>query len=224
MSRPFLKICGVMDEQIAHFLTTVQVDYVGFVFAPSRRRVDPTDVQSWVTTLKRRAPHIQTVGVFTSIPWETWIPAIETVPLDVIQVHREAEVAELHAIKQRFPTRKVWQVLGMGAQPHAIEQRLFSLAGVVDAVLLDTHDDVVGGGTGRTFAWESIPVVGAWTKAHDMPLIIAGGLHADNVGTLCQSYGAWFEGVDVSSGVERMGNKDATKIATFIERVSACDV
>lgn len=90
-------------------------------------------------------------------------------------------------------------------------------AEVIDALLLDTYDPIVGGGTGETFAWEHIVPYQAWTKEHHIPLIIAGGLHVGNVAQLIRTYAP--DGVDVSSGVETNGEKDIVKMAQFIDEV-----
>ena len=78
--------------------------------------------------------------------------------------------------------------------------------------LLDTFVEHKYGGTGRTFAWET-----ARQAAGKFPLIIAGGLHAGNVGQVVASLKPW--GVDVSSGVETGGVKDVEKIKAFIRAV-----
>jgi len=104
-----------------------------------------------------------------------------------------------------------------GYASDAAASRLDPYLDAIDAVLLDTYDPAAAGGTGRTFAWECIPLYLAWTRRHGLPLIVAGGLHADNVRELIDRYGP--DGVDVSSGVETNGEKDIEKIATFVKKV-----
>lgn len=83
--------------------------------------------------------------------------------------------------------------------------------------MLDTHDPLYGGGSGKTFAWERIPAYAEWAKSREIALFVAGGLQPDNVQQLIQTYTPF--GVDVSSGVETEGVKDIAKITAFVERV-----
>jgi phosphoribosylanthranilate isomerase len=100
-----------------------------------------------------------------------------------------------------------------------VERQLGGYRGAVDAILLDTHDPVYGGGSGTTFAWECIPPYLRWAREAGIRLLVAGGLSADNVGELVAAYGP--DGVDVSSGVETDGVKDIAKIRDFVERVTS---
>ncbi|UHA72970.1 phosphoribosylanthranilate isomerase [Paenibacillus sp. 481] len=86
-----------------------------------------------------------------------------------------------------------------------------------DVLLLDTHDPIQGGGSGKTFNWSVIPNYMEQAKTLSLPLYAAGGLDPNNVSELTASYP--IAGVDVSSGVETNGVKDTVKIKSFIERV-----
>ncbi len=91
----------------------------------------------------------------------------------------------------------------------------------IDAVLLDTHDPLTGGGSGKAFAWNRIPSYLNWSRKNGLQLFVAGGLHDGNVDVLVRDYLP--DGVDVSSGVETEGKKDIEKIRRFVERVKAND-
>jgi phosphoribosylanthranilate isomerase len=100
----------------------------------------------------------------------------------------------------------------------AVAAQLAEFVGTIDALLLDTHDPVYGGGSGVPFAWDCIPVYQEWARRVGVKLFVAGGLNPDNVGSLSMDYSP--DGVDVSSGVESDGAKDIAKIIAFVERVT----
>jgi phosphoribosylanthranilate isomerase len=114
---------------------------------------------------------------------------------------------------------KIYKVISVSVSSQIQQQLklLHSYAGVVDVILLDTYDPIVGGGTGETFAWHCIREYLSWTKQHGLQLIVAGGLNEENVVQLIADYHP--DGVDISSGVETDGSKDPLKIKRFVERV-----
>ena len=87
---------------------------------------------------------------------------------------------------------------------------------LLDVLLLDTFDPQ-GGGSGKTFRWEAIPPYAEWAAGEGVPLFVAGGLTAGNVGELIAAFAP--AGVDVSSGVETDGVKDLQKIRDFARKV-----
>lgn len=201
-------------------MVNLPVDFIGFVFAPSRRRVTPEQAALLAAQLKAwMTPEIpQSVGVFVNPDLEELAAIVEEAQLDVVQLHGQESPQFCREVKERLGTRvfKVLSVQSLNENSEAsINHELY--AGVIDGLLLDTFDPVYGGGSGSTFAWEEIPAYRDWARAQGIPLFVAGGLLPSNVAELIDKYSP--DGVDVSSGVESDGVKDIDKIAAFVGRV-----
>lgn len=223
-----VKICGLRDVQTIRAMNGLPVDEIGFVFAKSKRQVSPelaAELIAEAGKLRSPAGHApRTVGVFVNGELEQLRELLAIAPLDVIQLHGEETPASCAAIKSRLGI-EVWKVFSVtgedhvpapdGGEPFVIAgpARLARYGGAVDAVLIDT----AGGGTGQAFDWSVIDSYAEAARAIGVPLYVAGGLHPGNVSELLDVYAA--DGVDVSSGVETDGRKDADKIRLFVERV-----
>jgi phosphoribosylanthranilate isomerase len=215
-----VKICGLMNLETIRAITHLPIDQVGFVFAPSKRQVSPKLAGEMISLLQscytEHAP--QTVGVFVNPTKDIIIQTMAEAPLDVIQLHSPETVEFCRWIKETFDV-KIYKVIAV-SESGEIQQQLEQLtpySEVVDALLLDTYDPIVGGGTGKTFAWNRITEYLAWTRQFGLKLLVAGGLNAENVAQLIADYQP--DGVDISSGVETEGSKDPLKIQAFVERV-----
>lgn len=134
------------------------------------------------------------------------------VPLAVIQLHGQETPEYCQQVKARY-SLPVWKALAVGGEEDAAAE-IARYAGSVDAYLFDTYDPSQAGGTGKRFSWEQIPQL---QEACQEKRIIAGGINTENVSELINRYQA--EMIDVSSGVETDGEKDAEKIKTLVERV-----
>ncbi|WP_254639024.1 phosphoribosylanthranilate isomerase [Cohnella sp. GbtcB17] len=231
ITRPAVKICGIMQAETLREMDGLPVDYIGFIFSPkSRRYVTPAAAgelirQSRESRMAGGRPPLA-VGVFVDPTLETLEATLAAAPLDVVQLHGKGETPDFcREVARRFKV-DVWRALSAGGEeqrsdgaaegaetPDAGPARLAAYAGAVSAVLIDT----AGGGTGRAFPWEVIPAYERAAKAAGIRLFVAGGLDPDNVGELLSVYAP--DGVDISSGVETNGAKDAIKIAAFAERV-----
>ncbi|CAM4511758.1 phosphoribosylanthranilate isomerase [Paenibacillus typhae] len=223
MAEALVKICGLQDVEVLKSMKRLPLDYIGFVFAPSRRRVTAeqaallaAELSGWETG---KAPGA--AGVFVNPELEELQELLAVVPLEVIQLHGQESPDYCREVKLAFPQAKVWKALsvaGSGQAEGAEGQSIVdSYAGTVDALLLDTYDPQGSGGSGRTFDWGRIPLFRQAAARHGLPLFVAGGLHPDNVGELLRDYSP--DGVDVSSGVESSGVKDIAKMTSFVERV-----
>jgi phosphoribosylanthranilate isomerase len=218
-----VKICGLMNLETVRAIGDLPIDQVGFIFAPSKRQVTPKQAGEMIALLKhvyteRNSSVPQTVGVFVNPTRELISETMSKAPLDVIQLHSPEPVEFCQWIKANFEV-KIYKVISV-SESSQIQQQLRllqSFVDIVDAILLDTYDPIVGGGTGKTFAWHCITEYLAWTKLHGLQLIVAGGLHEENVAQLIADYHP--DGVDISSGVETEGSKDPIKIKRFVERV-----
>lgn len=202
----FVKICGITREDDALLAVAMGADAVGFIFAPSRRQVAPAVVRDIV---RRLPPEVLTVGVFRDEAPGRVVDIVNATGLRAAQLHGHESIETTRLVRQRVPI--VFKVFGAG-DPHLDR---FDEYGA-DAVMVDTP----GGGTGRVFDWRLAQGV-----ADRGRLILAGGLHADNVADAIAAVRPW--GVDAASGVEadrgEPGQKDARRVKAFIEAAKAAD-
>lgn len=230
---PSVKICGIRMPETLFAMRGLPVDHIGFVFAKSRRQVTTGEAGRLIQLLReegfRERGGFLAAGVFVNPSMEELEHVMAEAPLDIVQLHGQETPLFCRQVKERFGV----EIFKAATLPEAGEENsgelcLPDIAGrltetlapyvpYADAFLLDTFDPVTGGGSGRTFPWEAIPTVREWARKAGRRLIIAGGLHGDNVGRLLADYAP--DGVDVSSGVETEGVKDPEKIRIFVERV-----
>jgi phosphoribosylanthranilate isomerase len=199
-----IKICGMTRVEDATEAARLGVDAVGLVFYPkSPRHVSVERARELVAAL----PAFVTVTALFLDPSEAEVRRVlDNVRVELLQFHG-GEPAEFC----RGFGRPYIKAVPMGSRAD-IAEYAHRHAGAA-ALLLDSHVAGQKGGTGVSFDWTTIP------KFTGPPLILAGGLSADNVATairIVQPYG-----VDVSSGVESQpGLKDAAKMAAFIREVN----
>lgn len=188
-----VKICGLSTQGAVEAAVSAGADYIGFVFAPSKRQVT---VEQAAELAKFIPSHIQKVGVFVSPSRAELLEAVDKVGLDLVQVHgrvtddlfEDLPCASIQAV----------QIDGDGHVPNSQADYLLFDAPVA--------------GSGQTFDWGRLD-----TTELSQPFFIAGGLNEDNVVEAIQHFTPY--AVDVSSGVETDGQKDHEKIRRFIERV-----
>ncbi|GED23964.1 N-(5'-phosphoribosyl)anthranilate isomerase [Brevibacillus agri] len=207
-----LKICGIKRPETLALLKELDVDYVGLVFAPSKRKVDAKTAGRLLAAVFGHPP---AVGVFVNPTMDELAEVLAEAPLSVIQLHGQETPEFCRQVRERFSV-PVWKALAVGGEADA-SASLEAYQGIVSAFLFDTYDPAQAGGTGKKFSWEQIPLLQAKCKEADC--IIAGGIHAENVAELIGTYQAAV--IDVSSGVETDGEKDGDKIKKLVERVKA---
>lgn len=193
-----VKICGLIDQQMVEEVAKLQPDFIGFVFAKSKREVTPEKVYQMTKNLPSE---IKKVGVFVSPTKEQIQKAVEIAGIDFIQVHGEFPKFNLPR-----PSIQAKSVKGS-----------INYQTTADFLLLDAPPKKYYGGNGETFAWQEVEVA----RLPKEELFIAGGLTPENVKEAL----AYFQpyAVDVSSGVETDGKKDLTKIRQFIHQVKEFD-
>jgi len=204
--RTEVKLCGMMsacDVAAAH---AAGADHIGFVISPSRRRVNPEDVGLWLRT--EAHPHPVLVGA--GLSQTEWLAACEASGVDAIQVCGNADPQLCADLRGRG--LQVWRAIAATDELCADSVRAYDDA--VDVLLLDTHDPMLAGGTGRVFAWRLLERV---SGVLSVPLFVAGGLDPDSVCDLLADYAP--SGVDVSSGIETDGRKDPQKMNEFVKHV-----
>jgi phosphoribosylanthranilate isomerase len=195
-----VKICGITTVDDALMALEEGADALGFVFAPSSRRVTPADARAIIAALP---PFAVTVGVFVDETPEKIREIRDFCGIKVIQFHGRESPAEVELF---FPSCiKAFSMKDRASLDHAGSFR-------AGAILLDAFDAGLAGGTGKTFDWDWASGAGRF----GMPLIVSGGLTADSVAEAVHRMHPY--AVDVSSGVEeRPGKKDQAKIRAFIK-------
>jgi phosphoribosylanthranilate isomerase len=216
------KICGLREPAHALAAAEAGADFIGLVFAESRRRVSVDQALAIARALGEPrlvgagggAEHIEAllqrkrplvVGVFADADAETVNRTAEAAGLDLVQLSGEEpwdlcgqlSLPILKAVKVRDSTsaEEIIAALRPGAVP-----------------LLDTHVEGALGGSGRPFDWSVAAAV-----ARRFPIVLAGGLTPENVGEAVRRVRPW--AVDVSSGVETEAAKDVEKVCAFIAAV-----
>lgn len=176
--------------------TAMGTDAVGFVFAPSQRRIQPPVARD---IARRLPPEILTVGVFRDETPQRVVEVVNATGLRGAQLHGFESPAEVAWVRQRVPF-----VVKAVAAGHPLMERLGDYD--VDAVLVDGPEP----GSGHTFDWSTVAGL-----APSARLIVAGGLTIDNVASAIDTIGPW--GVDVATGVESSpGRKDVRLVRRFI--------
>ena len=188
-----VKICGLSTKEAVETAVSAGADYIGFVFAPSKRQVT---LEQAAELAKLIPVNVKKVGVFVSPSRAQLLEAIEKVGLDLIQVH--GQVAD--DLFEDLPCTSI-QAVQVDGEGHVSNSR-------ADYLLFDAPV----AGSGKTFDWGQLD-----TSGLAQPFFIAGGLNEDNVAKAIQHFTPY--AVDVSSGVETDGQKDHEKIRRFIERV-----
>lgn len=196
-----VKICGLTRMEDADWANELMPDYVGFMFAESRRRVSPDTA----ARIAERIDHaVKRVGVFVNPTMDEIRKVLDACPLDVLQLHGEESPDFC-----RETGMAVWKAFRMRTPEVLTELDAYE----ADAYMLDGWHPDSHGGTKIVFPWE-------WAAAYDFKdkkVVLAGGLSPDNVAEAIQKVKPW--AVDVSSGVETAGIKNIAKIAAFLERV-----
>lgn len=196
-----IKICGLKSLEDVAIVNEVMPEYVGFVFAKSKRKVSKDQALKMRGSLDSK---IQVVGVFVKEPMKHIIELCSEGVIDCVQLHGEEALDYVLELKAKIE------------QPIIYARRLVQQGVVqfeqwpVDFLLFDTYVKDVYGGSGKLIDYECVPKV-------RKPFFLAGGLTAETVGAAITSVSPYC--VDVSSGVETNGTKDRDKIFKFVEQV-----
>ncbi len=195
-----IKICGIRRAEDIKIVNKYRPEYIGFIFADTRRYVSP----ELAGKLRRQLNgDTKAVGVFVNAPVNTVRETVKTAGLDVVQLHGDEDreyIASLDGICE------IWKAVRVrdGADIPDVDG--------AERILLDKYTDKEYGGSGTAFDWSSVGEIK--TKK---PLILAGGLNKENVKRGIEIFNPVC--VDVSSSVETNGFKDEDKIREFIYNV-----
>ncbi|MCQ2963160.1 phosphoribosyl anthranilate isomerase [Streptococcus equinus] len=188
-----VKICGLSTREAVEVAVNSGADYIGFVFAKSKRQVGIKQASHLAQFIPKT---VQKVGVFVSPTLMELQEAIVKVPLDLVQIHGEFSDEDFEKL----------DVPSIRAIP--VEKTLEEIETKADFLLFDAPL----AGSGKTFDWELLK-----NQVIEKPYFLAGGLTVDNVKQAITFFRPY--AVDVSSGVETDGKKDLLKILGFIESV-----
>lgn len=214
----WVKICGISDIESAITASEAGTDYLGIVFAPSKRQVTPEKALQIVEAVQQLDSLPQIVGVFVNKPTAEVNQIADYCQLDWVQLSGDENWG--YCKKIETPLIKVFHIAPDARQAEIATDVWKEYSAVPPNRLICLLDSAVSGaygGTGTPFNWQV-----AKSVAEKFSVMIAGGLTPDNVGELMHLTRPW--GVDVSSGVETNGRKDITKIQAFIETVRKFDV
>jgi phosphoribosylanthranilate isomerase len=218
MSVPLIKICGVRSPEIARVVAEQGADLMGLIFAPARRQVTEEQARQIVAGLEVDEKHRpKVVGVFVNESADEMNRLADSVGLDVIQLSGD-EPVEIQGALNRPVIRALRLPIGMTpVEARNLAEEYLDCPTPAMALLLDTHVSGSYGGNGIPGDW-----IVARARAERYPAILAGGLRPETVAYALRTVQPF--GVDVSSGVETDGVKDAGKIMQFIAAARAASV
>lgn len=200
-----IKICGMTCEQDISAANRFRPDYVGFVFAQSRRRVTPETARKLKSLL---SPEIPAVGVFVNEPVPSVARLVSDRVIDLVQLHGDEDEDYIRRLRREVSCPVILAVRVRSARQVLAAEKL-----PCDLLLLDSFRKDRYGGSGERFDYSLIPPL-------KKPFFLAGGIGEQNIrdALRCRPYG-----VDVSSGAETDGRKDAGKIGRLVGIVRRCD-
>lgn len=207
-----IKICGIRDVATANLCAGLGADYIGLVFAESPRRISAETAREIAGSLAGLPERPRIVGVFVNQDYLFVNNILCSCRLDIAQLSGDESIDYIKQIEA--PCIKSLHVLSTVPETELLGrvEALYRFAGSGVRVLLDSRPDHRYGGSGRTFDWALAGKICA-----RFPVMVAGGLTAQNVAGMIERLQPW--GVDVSSGVEADGAKDDSLIREFVAAV-----
>lgn len=196
-----LKFCGLTRPADIDAANQAHPDYIGFVFAPSRRRV--SDVQA--DQLRARLhPSIRAVGVFVNDRIEHIASLVENGVIDAVQLHGDEDAEYIRELRRQTSAAVIRAVRVSSREDVEHAQHL-----PVQYLLFDTFSEQAQGGTGQVFDWSML-------EGAEKPFFLAGGIDESNIARALET-GAF--ALDLSSGIETNGVKDAEKMRRIAQMV-----
>lgn len=225
-AHPAVKVCGLTRLEDVLHAAEGGAWALGFVLAPSPRRVTVDAAAAMMRALRERVPpgaQPLAVGVFVDEGAGSVAEAVRLIGLDAVQLHGAESPDEAARVRQAAPDAAVIKAFPVGADAReegALGARVRVYLPVVDGVLLDTRVGSRAGGKGVSFPWALARVV-----AGMVPVLVAGGIGPHNAARALAESKAW--GVDASSALERApGVKDPAKVTRLLRvvgRIGAAD-
>ena len=218
---PKVKMCGISKVETIPAVVEAKPDYMGLVFAPSKRQVTVDQAKTLVEELHKQYAsrynsgagqsnddveqsnndEIKTVGVFVNETLENLVTIATDANLDAVQLHGDEDEAFIKALKEKTDV-EVWKAVQIRSSTDA-EAWIDSSA---DMLLFDAYHKDERGGTGEVFDWSCL-------DEFERPFMLAGGIDSTNVAHAIRTVRPY--GIDISSGIETDGVKDDEKIKAF---------
>ena len=210
---PKVKMCGISKVETIPAIVDAKPDYMGLVFAPSKRQVTVEQAKILIEELHKQCINhydikvVKTVGVFVNETLDNLVRIADTANLDAVQLHGDEDEAFIQSLKERTNV-EVWKAIQIRSAADA-EKWIDSSA---DMLLFDAYHKDERGGTGEVFDWSSL-------DAFERPFMLAGGIDSTNVARAIRTVRPY--GIDISSGIETNGVKDDEKITAFTKIVKS---
>ena len=215
---PKIKMCGISKVETILAIVDAKPDYMGLVFAPSKRQVTVDQAKILVSELHKQYANrynrnviqwsndvvqefIKTVGIFVNETLDNLVTIATEVNLDVVQLHGDEDEAFIQSLKGRTNV-EIWKAVQIRSAADA-EAWIDSSA---DMLLFDAYHKDERGGTGEVFDWSCL-------DEFERPFMLAGGIDSTNVARAIRTVRPY--GIDISSGIETEGVKDDEKIKAF---------
>ena len=211
---PKVKMCGISKVETIPAVVEAKPDYMGLVFAPSKRQVTVDQAKTLVEELHKQYTkrynngaeqsnndEIKTVGVFVNETLDNLVSIATETNLDAVQLHGDEDEAFIQSLKERTNV-EVWKAVQIRSAADA-EAWIDSSA---DMLLFDAYHKDERGGTGEVFDW-------SFLDEFERPFMLAGGIDSTNVARAIRTVRPY--GIDISSGIETEGVKDNEKITAF---------
>ena len=211
---PKVKMCGISKVETIPAVVEAKPDYMGLVFAPSKRQVTVDQAKTLVEELHKQYTkrynngaeqsnndEIKTVGVFVNETLDNLVSIATEANLDVVQLHGDEDEAFIQSLKERTNV-EVWKAVQVRSAADA-EAWIDSSA---DMLLFDAYHKDERGGMGEVFDWSCL-------DEFERPFMLAGGIDSTNVARAIRTVRPY--GIDISSGIETEGVKDDEKIKAF---------
>lgn len=197
-----IKLCGIKRPEDIGYMNEFRPDYIGFVFAGTRRRIAPETAAELAEKLK---PGIGKVGVFVDEPPGAVEYAVRIAGLGAVQLHGSENAEYIAEIRAILPGVEIWKAVRV-KKPEDVTAAMELPA---DRFLLDGFSPGQAGGTGIPANLEAVEAA-----APQRPYFLAGGLNCGNIERIVRRMRPF--GVDLSSGIETDGRKDQKKIETIM--------
>ena len=217
---PKVKMCGISKVETIPAVVEAKPNYMGLVFAPSKRQVTVEQAKTLVEELHKgcakkygsdtepdKNDTIKTVGVFVNETVGNLVTIANEVNLDAVQLHGDEDETFIQSLKERTNV-EVWKAVQIRSAAD-VEEWIDSSA---DMILFDAYHKDERGGTGEVFDWSSL-------DEFERPFMLAGGIDSTNVARAIRTVRPY--GIDTSSGIETNGVKDDEKITAFTKIVKS---
>ena len=217
---PKVKMCGISKVETIPAVVEAKPNYMGLVFAPSKRQVTVDQAKTLVEELHKgcakkygsdaeqdKDDTIKTVGVFVNETVDNLVTIANEVNLDAVQLHGDEDETFIQSLKE-CTNVEVWKAVQIRSAAD-VEEWIDSSA---DMILFDAYHKDERGGTGEVFDWSSL-------DEFERPFMLAGGIDSTNVARAIRTVRPY--GIDTSSGIETNGVKDDEKITAFTKIVKS---